>query len=373
MTNVINRWYRKYFSDPEGVILALLLTLGFAVVIFMGDMLAPVLASMVLAYLLEGLVAPLEARGLKRLSAVLLVFVPFLAFLLFLLLGLLPLLTAQVKQLVQELPNMIAKGQQLLMQLPERYPSFISEAQVRDFISSMSSAVGAMGHNVLSLSLASISGLFTFLVYLILVPVLIFFFLKDKRLILDWLNHYLPRERRLAKQVWEEMDLQIGNYVRGKFMEILIVGVVSYVVFMIMGLNYAMLLGALVGLSVIVPYLGAIAVTFPVALIAYFQWGWGNDFIYVMLAYAIIQAVDGNLLVPWLFSEAVNLHPIAIITAVLFFGGIWGFWGVFFAIPLATLVKAVMNAWPRYDVTEEAPAATHDSPRVAAGGVRREV
>ncbi len=368
MSNVINRWYRKYFSDPEGVILAVLLTLGFAIVIFMGDMLAPVLASMVLAYLLEGLVAPLEARGIKRLPAVLLVFVPFLAFLLFLLLGLLPLLTAQVKQLAQELPNMIAKGQQLLMQLPERYPNFVSEAQVSDFISSMSSTVGAMGHNVLSLSLASISGLFTFLVYLILVPVLIFFFLKDKRQILDWMSRYLPRERRLANQVWEEMDQQIGNYVRGKFTEILVVGVVSYVVFMIMGLNYAMLLGALVGLSVIVPYLGAIAVTFPVALIAYFQWGWSNDFVYVMLAYGIIQAVDGNILVPWLFSEAVNLHPVAIITAVLFFGGIWGFWGVFFAIPLATLVKAVMNAWPRYDVPDEVPPVAHDPPRVAAGG-----
>ncbi len=371
MTNVINRWYRKYFSDPEGVILAVLLVLGFAIVIFMGDMLAPVLASVVLAYLLEGLVAPLEARGIRRLNAVLLVFVPFLVFLLFLLLGLLPPLSGQVKQLVQELPHMVAKGQQLLMQLPERHPSFVSEAQVTEFIASMRSTVGAMGQNVLSLSLASISGLFTLLVYLILVPVLMFFFLKDKHLILDWLTRYLPRERGLAKQVWEEMDQQIGNYVRGKFTEILIVGVVSYIVFMVMGLNYAMLLGALVGLSVIIPYLGAIAVTFPVALIAYFQWGWGNDFISVMVAYAVIQAVDGNLLVPWLFSEAVNLHPVAIITAVLFFGGIWGFWGVFFAIPLATLVKAVMNAWPRHDVPDESVPMSQDPPRVARrGGVR---
>ncbi len=361
MNHVISRWYRKYFSDPEGVILAVLLVLGFAIVVFMGDMLAPVLASLVLAYLLEGLVAPLEARNVKRLVAVLLVFVPFLAFLLFLLLGLLPLLTAQLKQLVQELPNMAARGQQLLMQLPERHPNIISEEQVREFMASMSSAVAAMGQKVLSISLASISGLFTFVVYLILVPVLIFFFLKDKHLILDWLSRYLPRERRLAKQVWEEMDQQIGNYVRGKFTEILIVGVVTYIVFMIMGLNYAMLLGALVGLSVIIPYLGAIAVTFPVAIIAYFQWGWSNEFIYVMVAYGIIQAVDGNILVPWLFSEAVNLHPVAIITAVLFFGGIWGFWGVFFAIPLATLVKAVMNAWPRNEAVEAESLAVQTS------------
>jgi putative permease len=60
----------------------------------------------------------------------------------------------------------------------------------------------------------------------------------------------------------------------------------------------------------------------------------------------MIQALDGNVLVPLLFSEAVNLHPIAIIVAVLFFGGIWGVWGVFFAIPLATLISAVVTAWP---------------------------
>jgi putative permease len=76
------------------------------------------------------------------------------------------------------------------------------------------------------------------------------------------------------------------------------------------------------------------------------QFGWSWDFGWVMLAYGVIQALDGNVLVPVLFSEAVDLHPVAIIVAVLAFGGIWGFWGVFFAIPLASLIKAVLTAWP---------------------------
>ena len=106
-------------------------------------------------------------------------------------------------------------------------------------------------------------------------------------------------------------------------------------------------LAALVGVSVLVPYIGAAAVTIPVAIVAYFQWGWGTDFAIVLVVYGIIQALDGNVLVPLLFSEVVNLHPIAIIVSVLVFGGLWGFWGVFFAIPLATLVNAVLHAWPR--------------------------
>jgi putative permease len=71
-----------------------------------------------------------------------------------------------------------------------------------------------------------------------------------------------------------------------------------------------------------------------------------------MIAFIVSQLLDGNLLVPFLFSEAVNLHPLTIIVAVLFFGGLWGFWGVFFAIPLATLVKAVINALPNPDESE---------------------
>ena len=189
-------------------------------------------------------------------------------------------------------------------------------------------------------------GILTLLVYLILMPLMVFFFLKDKAVIITWVKHFLPADRRLAGQVWADVDMQIGNYVRGKFIEIVIVWIVTYVTFALMGLQFSMLLGVLVGLSVVIPYVGAVTVTFPVAVIAYFQWGFTSDFAYIMIAYAVIQALDGNVLVPLLFSEVVNLHPIAIITAVLVFGGLWGFWGVFFAIPLATLVQAVLKAWP---------------------------
>jgi putative permease len=189
-------------------------------------------------------------------------------------------------------------------------------------------------------------GIMTVMVYMILVPILVFFFLKDKAEILGWVSGYLPRERALSALVWQDVDHQLGNYVRGKVWEILIVGVVSYVVFKLMGLEYAVLLATLVGLSVIIPSRGARVVTFPVVLIAYFQWGWGGDFVWLVTAYLIIQALDGYVLVPLLFSEVVHLHPIAIIVAVLLFGGLWGFWGVFFAIPLATLVQAVLKAWP---------------------------
>lgn len=347
MIEVIGNWFKRHFSDPQVVMLAILLLFGFLVVIYLGEMLTPVLASLVIAYLLEGLIGLMQRRGVPRLIAVWTAFLLFIVVLVFLIFGLVPLLSTQVAQFVHELPTMISRGQGAIMRLPERYPDFINQQQLADLLNSIRAELATAAQGLLAFSFSSITSVVTLVVYLVLLPLLVFFFLKDKQLILDWVCSYLPQDRHLASSVWEEVNGQLTNYVRGKFWEILIVGLASYIAFATMGLHYAMLLGALVGLSVIVPYIGAAVVTFPVAIIAFFQWGTGNEFIYLMVAYGIIQALDGNVLVPLLFSEAVNLHPIAIIVAVLVFGGLWGIWGVFFAIPLATLVKAVLTAWPK--------------------------
>ncbi len=355
---LVTDWFRRNFSDPQVVYLAVLLLAGFAVVIWMGNMLAPVLASVVIAYMLEGLVGLLEKRGVPRLMVVMAVFILFMLFVILVLFGLLPQLSHQVTQLFQQIPTMISEGQAALMQLPERYPEFVSARQVDELIGVIRRELAHMGQQVLSLSLSSVVGLITLLVYLILMPLLVFFFLKDKERILEWVKQYLPSDRPLANKVWNDVDRQIGNYIRGKFWEILIVGSASFATFTFMGLSYAMLLGVLVGLSVIIPYIGAAVVTVPVALIAWFQWGWSADFAYLLAAYLVIQALDGNALVPLLFSEVVNLHPVAIIVAVLVFGGFWGVWGVFFAIPLATLVQAVLHAWPKAEQLDSGNSAT---------------
>ncbi|HIE54809.1 MAG TPA: AI-2E family transporter, partial [Chromatiaceae bacterium] len=225
------QWFRRTFSDPQLVVLLTLLLGGFFIILAMGDMLAPVLASIVIAYLLEGLVAPLERLGMPRIVAVVIVFVLFLICLSLILFGLLPLLSRQVSQLVQQLPYMVSKGQQVLMMLPEKYPELITAQQVQEVISAIGGEVGSIGQKVLSWSLASVVGVITLLVYLVIMPLLVFFFLKDKKLIIDWLAHLLPEDRKIAQHVWKEVDVQISNYIRGKFFEIIIVWLASYVSF----------------------------------------------------------------------------------------------------------------------------------------------
>ncbi|WP_279501766.1 AI-2E family transporter [Aeromonas veronii] len=355
MLEVLKRWYQTRFSDPDAVTLFLLLVFCFTIIWLFGDLLAPLLVALVMAYLLEWPVARLQKAGLSRTLATSVILILFIAVAVASLLGLIPTLVSQGINLAKEAPAMLTHAQDYVRTLPDKYPELIDVSLVETVIDNIRQRILSGGEHLVSASLSSLVNVVAIMIYLILVPLMVFFMLKDKRVLMGSLRRFLPRNRTLVNQVWVEMNNQIINYIRGKVIEILIVGIATYVPFALMGLRYSVLLAVAVGFSVLIPYIGAAVVTVPVAMVALFQWGLTPEFAWLMVAYLVIQALDGNLLVPVLFSEAVNLHPVAIIIAVLVFGSLWGFWGVFFAIPLATLVKAVINAWPK---REEMPGAT---------------
>ncbi|WP_421277749.1 AI-2E family transporter [Aeromonas veronii] len=354
MLEVLKHWYQTRFSDPDAVTLFLLLVFCFTIIWLFGDLLAPLLVALVMAYLLEWPVARLQKAGLSRTLATSVILILFIAVAVASLLGLIPTLVSQGINLAKEAPAMLTHAQDYVRTLPDKYPELIDVSLVETVIDNIRQRILSGGEHLVSASLSSLVNVVAIMIYLILVPLMVFFMLKDKRVLMGSLRRFLPRNRTLVNRVWVEMNNQIINYIRGKVIEILIVGIATYVPFALMGLRYSVLLAVAVGFSVLIPYIGAAVVTVPVAMVALFQWGLTPEFAWLMVAYLVIQALDGNLLVPVLFSEAVNLHPVAIIIAVLVFGGLWGFWGVFFAIPLATLVKAVLNAWPK---REEMPGA----------------
>ncbi|MCK9604934.1 MAG: AI-2E family transporter [Methylomonas sp.] len=345
----VRDFFHRFLPNSQVVSLAISLMVGSVLIYCLSGLLMPVFASIILAYLLEGLVGKAERRLVPRIIAVHVVFFAFLTILGFVLFVLVPMVSEQTVQLVQRIPEMVSSAQSQIMRLPEIYPEFITQARIREIMFSIQQDLLKYGQDVISGSAQSFAGLLAAVIYLFLVPMMVFFCLKDKDLLIGWFAQFFPRDMSLTMRVWQEVDSQIANYVRGKFVEVFILWAASYLTFSMLHLNYAMLLAVLMGLSVVIPYVGATLVTFPVLGVAYVQWGvsGGDEFMYVLIAYSVIQAIDGVVLVPLLFSEAVNLHPIAIIVAILFFGGLWGFWGVFFAIPLATLVKAVITAWPQ--------------------------
>ena len=123
-------------------------------------------------------------------------------------------------------------------------------------------------------------------------------------------------------------------------------GSTTFITFTILDLRYAALLGTLVGFSVLIPFVGAALVTIPVALVALFQFGVGSEFWYVIIAYGVIQAVRWKLIGATAVFRSGRLTPsLYHCLRYCFLAALWGFWGVFFAIPLASLVRALLNAW----------------------------
>lgn len=343
--NLVTDWFRRQVSDPQIFLLTLLLLVALAAIVFFGTMVAPAIAAIVIAFLLDGSVTWLKQRGVPNAIAATTVFVGFVLLTLIAVFTILPPIMGQFTQFFGLLPEIMAQIQKGVMKLPEAFPGLIGEEQVAELMGQLRGELLTFGQDALRFSIGNIVNVIAVIVYVVLVPVMVFFFLKDKEEILRWAGGFLPSHRPLVRQVWSEVVERWGDYARGKVYEIFIVGFSAWFLYLALGLQFAAFLALLTGISVIVPYIGAASVTIPVAAVAFFQWGANEQFFLTVVLYLILQALDGNALVPLLFSEVVKLHPNAIILAILVFGGIWGLWGVFFAIPLATLAHAVIKAW----------------------------
>ncbi|MDP1574869.1 MAG: AI-2E family transporter [Coxiellaceae bacterium] len=342
----ISHWFRRNFSDPAAV--GLFFTLLFTLIFLecFGHFFMPVLISVVLAYLLLSVVRQLEQWHIPHYLAVVGVFSIFMGLVIVTLVWLLPIIVHELQNLVTEAPITFSQGHNWFKSLMQKYPAVFSDARFQESMTYVQSEVAHWGQLALKHLWGLIPNLITVVLYFILVPLLLFFFLKDSKQIAHWFSQFLPKHRSLIAVVSRNVKKKIGCYVRGRVIEIIVIAIVTWIVFSILGMNYAALLATLVGLSVIIPYIGAVVATIPVVVIALMQWGVSPDFFYLLIAYSVIIALDANILVPLLFAETMDLHPIVIILSVLVFGGLWGFWGVFFAIPLATVADVVLRAWP---------------------------
>lgn len=343
----VSSWFRRNFSDPEALSLFMTLVLGLLVIEFFGKILLPILISIVIAYLLAGLVRLLERWHVPHMLSVILVYLFFVGIVAVFLVVLIPLFAKQFTNLLYELPDGISKSQIWFNELITKHPKLLGSIKFNHVIDYLQSQGTHIAQTVLKYSLATIPSVISIILYFVLVPILVYFFLKDSKPIANWLSRFLPNHRTLMNKVWTEVNEKIGAYIRGRVLEMLIVFVITTIAFVIIGLQYAVLLGFLVGLSVLIPYVGAVVVTVPVVAVGLIQWGFDIRFWILVIVYAVIITIDGNLLAPKLLAKFMDLHPIVIIISVVFFGAIWGFWGVFFAVPLAMLINVVLQNWPR--------------------------
>ena len=346
MFKQVNKVLKNIFSNEETVIFSLAILLFFLVISFFGSILTPFMISIVVAYLLVGMQKKIQSYDVSANVALIITFSVFIITGTALLIWLVPLLYIQLQAFILDVPNLINNFLDFISGLPAKFPDLVSSEQISIFFQAVSEEVSAIAQNIVKSSISGIQSAITFLLYIILFPILVYFFLFDRKNIIEGFIKIIPGKREMLTNIWAEMDIQLSNYVRGKTIEIFIVGIAAAIIFASLGLKYSALLSVLVGLSVIIPYVGAFLVTIPIVVVGLLQFGLGTEFYLLIGLYLLLQALDGNLLVPIIFSETVKLHPVVIILAVFIFGSMFGFWGVFFSIPIATFIKAVWNAWP---------------------------
>jgi putative permease len=330
----------KLILDPRFITLVVVSLLGVGLIALIGNTLIPFVIALVLAYFLDGGVKRLTRWGLPRFWAFSAVFLLFLATYVWAFAGPMRLAVRQGFVIAHDLPKLEVELQARLISLRDAPIAFLPALQQRELVTELVPRLRAWVPSLLARMVAGVPDVAAWLVYLALLPVLVFFFLKDKESLLEGFTRLLPKDRELIDKIWADVEEKTASYVRGTLWRMLIVGLVTGAALIALGFDYGALMGALTALSVLIPYVGAFAVTLPLALLGYAQWGLTWDLGYMLIAYGVIQVLDGYVLVPLLFSVAVKLHPVTILLATFVFGSLWGFWGLIFAIPLATLVKS---------------------------------
>ena len=350
MYDYLKSFFKNYFYEEEQFAALFILIIAAVLLYFIGSTITPVFVSILVAYLLNGVMNFFEEKNYTKKVSFYFTFTIFLAFYLFVLLSL-PYVTGQIASLINELPAIVAFVENLFNDLIIRYPNFFTTEQVEEIFASSASLIPSIAEQVLIQLNTSFSAIMNALIFLILTPILVFFFLKDKSEMLSYLTYFLPKKRSLLSKIWSDLNIQLFGYVRGKALEMLIVASITSLAFLLLEVNYSVILGILVGMSVLIPLFGAILVTIPVVAIGLFQWGLDTSFFIFLFVYFMIQILDGNVLFPLLMGNEVNLHPVLIILSILVFGGIWGFWGLLLAVPIATLIRAVFKVWPKKELS----------------------
>ncbi len=350
----MNNPIRKIFKDPHMVVLLLAFAISIGTIWLLGAALAPVVVAIAIAYALDDPIERLKTRGLPRYAGIVLIYSLFLLLYTAMLLLGLPVALRQSGRLMQELPNLLQVTSDYFRQvelpwLNSYAPNFVQELPER-----LINTLVLQSKNLLSKGLDTFGQVTVWVVNLMIIPLLVLFFLIDKERLLRGIAYLLPRNLQLVSRIWLEMEERMVSYVRGKVWEILAVAVATWAVFSLLGFRFSFIMAIISGISVLIPYVGAFAVAVPLFFLGAFQWGFQWELTWLMLAYVVLQMLDGNVLVPFLFSEAVKMPPTMILIGIIVFGSLWGVWGVFFAIPLATLCKAVAFTWIEWRDTMDA-------------------
>lgn len=312
---------------------------------FLSPILAPFLAAAVLAYIFNPLVTRM-ARRMPRTLAVGIAMALIVVVVIVLLLVLLPLISRQVRAIATQVPQYVDWIKLHLGPVAEQYFGVeLDTAQVKEWLTQHTKEIQGVALSLLPTLRSGGLAVLEFFANLVLVPVVLFYFMRDWNRMLARVGELIPRQWSPAVSgMLSEIDGVLGEFLRGQLLVMLLMALFYSVGLWLVGLDYALSVGLIAGFLTFVPYLGVIIGVLLATLTGLLQFGDLTHLLWIGLVFVVANVLEGNVFVPWLVGDRIGLHPVAVIFALLAFGQIFGFTGVLLALP----ASAALLVWLRH-------------------------
>lgn len=305
----------------------------------LGKLLLPFLISAIIAYLLFPIIKKMDQLNIHRGIAILMLYILFFGGLGYLFYLIYPAVIHQLRDLSENLPQLIAMYNDLISRIYESV-SFLPHG-AHDKVDEIVRSVEETLDDTLSKLIGVFLHIFDLLIIISVIPVLVFYFIKDQKKIKIFFMSLIPKKhRRKAIKMFHALDVSLGGYIRGQLLVSLFVGLTTYIIFYVIGLDYALLLACIMAVTNIIPYFGPIIGAIPAVIIAAATSG--KLVLFVIIGVIVIQVIEGNLLSPYIVGKSISIHPAAIIFAIICGSELFGIIGLIIAVPLLAFIKAVV-------------------------------
>ncbi|UHA74304.1 AI-2E family transporter [Paenibacillus sp. 481] len=309
------------------------------VYLFMKTVLAPFFIAMIIAYVLNPVVTLLNERKVPRTMAVLLIYAVFIASITVILMNMIPMLLKQLQELNSQMPNLTVKAEKLVDGLND---SSIMPQSVRSGLNNWIYAFEEKMARGIADFMDNIGATINMLFIAMIVPFLIFYILKDFDVFERTIIAYVPKShRKHMVMMLKDIDFALGNYIRGQFLVCVIIGVLAYIGYWMIGMPYALLLALFVAIFNIIPYLGPYFGAAPALIVA--STISLKMLIFVAIVNTLCQIMEGNIISPQVVGRTLHMHPLVIIFALLVGGELAGVVGLILAVPFFAAMKVVLQ------------------------------
>ncbi|MBC1480111.1 AI-2E family transporter [Listeria seeligeri] len=319
----------KYIFSPIGIIISTL---------FM-----PILVAGFLFYLFNPLVLFLEKRKVPRILSVIIIFIAFIALIVLAIMQLGPTLADQVTELAKAIPGYWQDFEKWLQGLSNNssLQGVDLKAELEKLNISLPKIMSVVVDGVASSFGAIVSFVSGFVMILVTVPFIVFYMFKDGHKFVESSGKFFPAAIRTeAKQIIKEMNKTISTYISSQAIDCIVVGIFTFVGYLIIGQPYALLFGLIAGATNIIPYLGPFIGAAPAVIVALFTSP--LQALLVIIVVTIVQQLDSNLLSPYIMGKSLSIHPLTIIIILIVAGNLAGIFGMILGVPVYAVVKTVI-------------------------------